>query len=194
MREFRILVVCQANLCRSPMAEQLAGRALAGQARTRPHAVTVSSAGTHAREGLAMHPYAREALRWNGLPGGEFRSRRLRPELVTGADLVLTASRAQRAECARLAPTAIRHSFTLLQFARLAAAMPPAALAGVTDLGDRLAAVIAAVPHLRALATPQALEDDDLRDPVRGPLTGFRQCADQIRDALDRVTAVVGTR
>lgn len=191
MREFSILVVCRANLCRSPMAEQLAARALAGQARARPHAVSVTSAGTHARDGLAMHPYAREALRWNGLLGGDFRSRRLRPELITGADLVLTASRAQRAECARLVPAAIRHSFTLLQFARLAAAMPRADLAGATDLGERLAAVIAAVPRLRALATPQAPADDDLRDPVRGPLTGFRQCADQIRDALARITAVV---
>ncbi|MER5705631.1 low molecular weight phosphatase family protein, partial [Micromonospora sp. NPDC002296] len=48
----RILFVCHANMCRSPMAEYLAGWLLAKLP------VEVASAGTAAVDGRPMHPYA----------------------------------------------------------------------------------------------------------------------------------------
>lgn len=65
----RVLFVCHANLCRSPMAEFLARRLLAD----RP--VTVASAGTDAIDGLAMHPYAMEVAADSGADPAEFRTR-----------------------------------------------------------------------------------------------------------------------
>src|SRR4051812_22131637 len=96
----RLLVVCHANLCRSPMIERLARQALAkrlgdpaggGQVPT----VEVTSAGTHAEPGWDMHPFAGEVLRERGADVTDFASRRLTAELVAGADLVLTAARPQ---------------------------------------------------------------------------------------------------
>lgn len=186
---YRVLAVCQANLCRSPMAERLLRTAFDSRSGLR-----VDSAGTHAREGLPMHPYTVEALRWNGIPETDFASRRLTAPLLAEADLVLTASRAQRAECARLAPHAVKHTFTLLQFARLTTAMPRADLAGAKDVGERLAAIVEAIPYLRVHAPAALPADDDLRDPVGGPLTAFRQCAERIRGAVRQLARVTVPR
>ncbi|GAA2511529.1 low molecular weight phosphatase family protein [Pilimelia columellifera] len=186
----QILLVCRANLCRSPMAERLTLQLLSDRGVLD---VAVHSAGVHGRDGMPMHPYAKEALRWNGLLDGDFRSRRLRAGMITDADLVLTASRAHRAECARLAPAAVRYTFTMFQFARLAAATPRAVLGGI-EPAERLGQMIKAVPQVRALTPPYTLADEDLQDPVNGPVTGFRHCADQIQQAMERITALIAPR
>ncbi|GGJ91538.1 hypothetical protein GCM10010123_21680 [Pilimelia anulata] len=218
VEDFRILVVCRANLCRSPMAERLAAAALGPR-------VQVASAGTHARDDQPMHPHAAEVLRRAGLLDEGFRSRRLDPVLLHGADLVLTASRAERAACVRLVPAAVGRTFTLLQFARLAAALPHAdriagpraaaepllltllaaeprpvaagavgALAPAPAPAGGLAGLLAAVPRLRALAPAGDPAEEDLADPVGGPLTAFRDCAETIRRAVGRVAAVIDPR
>ncbi|MEV4767556.1 low molecular weight phosphatase family protein, partial [Micromonospora chokoriensis] len=115
----RVLFVCHANLCRSPMAEFLARRLLAG----RP--VTVASAGTDAIDGLGMHPYAMEVATDSGADPAAFRTRALRPEYLADATLVLTATRRQRSVCTALAPAALHRTFTVRQFGRLAAAAEP---------------------------------------------------------------------
>ncbi|GAB3842573.1 hypothetical protein GCM10029963_15860 [Micromonospora andamanensis] len=114
-----VLFVCHANLCRSPMAEYTARRLLVGRQ------VTVASAGTDAVEGLAMHPYAAAIAAETGDDPTSFRSRRLLPEHLTDAVLVLTATRRQRSICTALAPAALHRTFTLRQFGRLAAAAEP---------------------------------------------------------------------
>ncbi|GGK29924.1 protein-tyrosine-phosphatase [Pilimelia terevasa] len=193
-RQFHILVVCRANLCRSPMAERLTAGILRDRTAGRRHGLAVASAGTHARDGAAMHPHATETLRTHGLVDGDFRSRRLTPELLHRAQLVLTASRAHRAECARLAPAAVGRTFTLLQFARLAAVLPADELGEEADPGERLHRLVGAVPRLRAQAAPRMPEDDDLRDPVTGPLADFAACADRIRTAVEEFATVIAPR
>ena len=79
----RILFVCHANLCRSPMAESLTRSALADRLGAAAARVDVASAGTHAEPGMSMHPYAEHVLRERGAPDpGRFRSRRVTAELV----------------------------------------------------------------------------------------------------------------
>ncbi len=169
---FHILFVCHANICRSPMAERLARKALGP-------AVEVSSAGTHAWDGAEMHPYTAQVLAERGADSAGFASRPLTARLVADADLVLTASRAQRAACATLLPAAARRTFTLRQFGRLAASLDPAP-GDMAKLVERVRAVI---------AQPVGPDEDDLADPVAGPVEGFRVCADEIQQVLAVIAA-----
>ncbi|MER7007973.1 low molecular weight phosphatase family protein [Dactylosporangium sp. NPDC000555] len=156
-----MLFVCRANLCRSAMAERMA-RALGLEA---------GSAGTHAVPGLAMPAHAEAVLREAGADPEGFRSRRVTPPLLTGADLVLTASRAERAHCVTLAPSTAARTFTLRQYGRYLAALPPGC--GPEE-----------VARVRGRLQPGTPGDDDLDDPYGGPIEGFRECAGTISTIL----------
>ncbi|MET8283006.1 low molecular weight phosphatase family protein [Micromonospora sp. NPDC005174] len=178
----RVLFVCHANLCRSPMAEFLARRLLAD----RP--VLVSSAGTDAMDGMAMHPYAAQIATEEGGDPAAFASRTLRAEHLTEATLVLTATRRQRSVCTALAPGALHRTFTLRQFGRLAAAAEPP----TESADDPLRAAIAAAAHARGRLQPAAPNADDLRDPIGGTAADFRRCAEEIERSLRPLAALIG--
>ncbi|GGM85947.1 low molecular weight phosphatase family protein [Dactylosporangium sucinum] len=168
-----LLFVCRANLCRSAMAERLAAW----------HGFAAQSAGTHAVPGLEMAGNAQAVLREFGADPAGFRSRRLTPPLLAGPaltpGLVLAATRAERAACVTLAPAAAGRTFTLLQYGRYLAALPPG-----DDPFDR-----AALSRVRGRLQPAAPGDDDLADPIGGPLDGFRECADTINRILSLLAA-----
>jgi protein-tyrosine phosphatase len=211
---FEVLFVCHANLCRSPMAERIANRAFADRIGVRGSGLVVSSAGTHARPGLPMHPGAVEALGERGVYAGRFESRVLTPPMLDGPDLVLTATREQRAACMRMAPAAARRTFTLRQFGRMAAAALGAAENGGRPNGTagsgsgnrpngtgtvtldspaqrvRVLLAEAAAARTRTRLTPLE-NDDDLPDPVRQPIEAFRACAKEIQSVLDALIAVI---
>lgn len=178
---FSLLVVCHANLCRSPMAERLARLVLADRMGASAADFEVTSAGTHARDGMPMHPYATEVLRWHGASDSDFRSRRVTADLVESADLVLTATRAQRADCVTLAPRSVRHTFTILQFGRLATALHPRSLTGVWPPQRRLRTLIEQLPAVRSEVPVAPRAEDDLPDPVQQPMAMFRRCARDIQ-------------
>ncbi|MBM0233237.1 low molecular weight phosphatase family protein [Micromonospora sp. STR1_7] len=178
----RVLFVCHANLCRSPMAEYLARRLLADQP------VTVASAGTDAMDGLTMHPYAMQVAAESGADPADFRSRTLRPEYLAEATLVLTATRRQRSVCTALAPAALHRTFTMLQFGRLTAAAEP----DTEPADDPLGAAIAAAARARGRLQPAAPDADDLRDPIGGTAADFRRCAEEIERSLRPLAALIG--
>ncbi|MGC4856293.1 low molecular weight phosphatase family protein [Micromonospora sp. DT4] len=178
----RVLFVCHANLCRSPMAEYLARRLLAD----RP--VLVSSAGTDARDGFEMHPYAAQIVAEEGGEPTAFTSRTLRAEHLADATLVLTATRRQRSVCTALTPGALHRTFTLRQFGRLAAAAEPP----VGSADDPLEAAITAAAHARGRLQPAAPDADDLRDPIGGTVADFRRCAEEIERSLRPLAALIG--
>ncbi|SCE94993.1 low molecular weight phosphatase family protein [Micromonospora mirobrigensis] len=177
----RILFVCHANLCRSPMAEYLAAKLM------EKLPVEVASAGTAAEDGRAMHPYAAQVAAGTGTDPAGFRSRRLRPEHLLDAGLVLTASRRQRSLCVSLAPAALHRTFTLHQFARLAeaAGRPAGADGGV------LRTAVQAAARCRGRLQPAAPGADDLFDPIGGTAEDFRRCARQIERAVLPVAALI---
>ncbi|WP_434739970.1 low molecular weight phosphatase family protein [Micromonospora sp. SH-82] len=177
----RILFVCHANLCRSPMAEFVATDLLAKLP------VTVASAGTHAVDGHPMHPYAAEVATGTGRDPETFRSRRVTADLLRDAALVLTATRGQRSTCVGLAPAALHRVFTLRQFARLAelASGPQAAT------GAPLTAALRAAALARGRLQPTAPADDDLTDPIGNGLAEFRECAREIERCVLPVAALI---
>jgi protein-tyrosine phosphatase len=181
-----LLFVCHANLCRSPMAERLAMMALAGRAP----ALTIGSAGTHARPGLPMHFGAVCALREVGADDSGFLSRPISRPLLEAAGLVLTATRDQRSICAALAPTTMRRTFTLRQFGRLASSVDPGRVSG-TDSTIRLSSLVAATVSAREGLRPAAADEDDLADPVGGTEDDMRACVRQIQGSLHPVLALI---
>src|SRR5689334_3964590 len=125
----RLLFVCTGNLCRSPVAERLT----AARARRAGLAddVVVGSAGLGAPTGQPVHPHSAAALeRLGGDPAG-FASRPFAAELATGADLVLTMTRAQRRAVLEQTPRGLRRTFTLREAADLLPRADPTGLASL---------------------------------------------------------------
>lgn len=108
-----LLIVCEANVCRSPTAEFILSTKL-------PNA-RVESAGLLAVAGKPSCEFARSELKQNfGTVGEEweqftdtFRSRTLRHVDIADFDLVLGATREIRSEMARLYPALRDRFFTL---------------------------------------------------------------------------------
>ena len=81
-RPFRILLVCEANVCRSPMAECLLRKSLDYKGAD-AHAFELTSAGTHADDGAEMDARTVEQLvRLNVSPNG-FRSHTTSPTEIS---------------------------------------------------------------------------------------------------------------
>lgn len=115
-----LLVVCAANVCRSPFAAFLLGRALPG--------VDVSSVGVTARTGDPLCRFTADRI-------GELTidpdlaeahaAARLDETSIRNADLILTASEAERSAVAMMSPESRPKTFTLVEAAYGAQALSP---------------------------------------------------------------------
>jgi len=188
---FRVLFVCHANLCRSPLAERLARYALGAAFGTAAADVVVTSAGTHAYPGSPMHGGSMAVLRECGIDARDFSSRTVDSSVLLTANLVLTAAREQRAACVTLAPATVRRTFTLRQFTRLAAAAPPVCEQISASVPGRLRALVGRVNATRHQVPNVPAEMDDLPDPVDQPIEAFRECAEEIWQSLDTIIKVI---
>jgi protein-tyrosine phosphatase len=180
---FDVLVVCTANICRSPVAHSLLARALAGSGDVR-----VASAGLHARDGS---PASEDMTRLFGDPLDGFTARQLTREMIEAADLVLVMTRDHRSAVVDAAPTAVRRTFTLREFADLAVLarqVKPTVVGG--SAGERLAAFTTLAPRLRVRRA--AGVDDDVADPYgRGEEAHLRALA-EIQDAVAAIVGAAG--
>jgi protein-tyrosine phosphatase len=188
---FELLFVCHANLCRSPMAERFAQRALDDAFGATAARVCVSSAGTHAFVGAPMHQGSAQVLRECGVDATGFASRSLSAPILAGAGLVLAAGREQRAACVTMAPATVRRTFTIRQFVRFVEAVTPNAQLTQGSPSDRLHALVEEVNSVRSRVQPVAGNEDDLPDPVRQPIEAFRVCADELKRAMSVVLGVI---
>lgn len=176
---FSVLVVCRANQCRSPLVEHL----LTLAAAERGLDWEVSSAGTQARPGAGIHPSAARILTARGIDTSSWRSRAITQDLVRRADLILTAS-ARHQSVVNLDPSALRRTYTLLQFAHLAAGVAPEATVETSGYGPWL---VQQVRDRRANSQPLSPGARDLADPIGQPFSHFRRCATVIDRALEQI-------
>ncbi|SEL20321.1 protein-tyrosine phosphatase [Blastococcus sp. DSM 46786] len=174
-RDFRILILCAANVCRSPLAEGLLRAELGPGAD-----VHVTSAGLRVRAGdRACTTMAAVA----GVPVPDSTVRQVGPELLRRADLVLTMTRAQRAAAVNLAPACVRRTFTLREFAELAAlAAGEPGPAEARSPGWRLDALAAAAPRFRARRA--AGVHDDIDDAHGHGAMAYARTAGDVRRAV----------
>lgn len=192
--DFHVLYVCRANQCRSAIAEVLLTDALSAFAAWHDVGWTVGSAGVSASSGSGLHPRAASELQARGHDGpgiSAFVSTSLTSGAVIGADLILTAERAQRSAVVQIDPTSLRRTFTMRQFARLVSPTSRVGLGGTArtpDSGEftRSAglALVAAAITAQGGRQPVAPVDDDIADPVGGSAKAFRQCYTQIASTL----------
>ena len=187
---FEILTVCTGNICRSPLAELLL------RASLQPLDVEVSSAGTRGFAGAAMTPEAIDLAVGLGIDRDEaaaHRSRYLTESHLDEPDLILAMTRAHRREIVELAPARTRSTFTIREFARLAADLPEdelrrAATGAGADASDRVRAVSALVASRRGLVLPpENPDDDDVVDPYGRSLETYELSAAQLSPAVAEV-------
>ncbi len=195
MPPFTVLHVCMGNICRSPMAERLLATAVRDRVAARVPAVADAHELLHSRsagtggwhEGEPMNPPAARQVRSRGGDDAGFAARKLRPEHIDAADLLLAATAEQAEYVVALRPDAADRTFVLGEFGRLIARLDPAALPPAGPTPDavyaRGAAIVAAAHALRGDAEP--LPADDLDDPWgRGEQT-FARIGDEIRRTVE---------
>jgi protein-tyrosine phosphatase len=180
---FHVLFVCTGNVCRSPMAERL----FLARLRT-PVDVIASSADARALAGYGMDGPSAAVLReLGGDPDGHV-ARQLDPPMLAAADLVLTADSDQRGIVVRERPALLHRTFTLREFARLAAAVGPP----VDDSPDALRAQVATVSQGRGNLPPSEPGADEIGDPFGAPLPLVQACGEQVSAAVDGALRALG--
>ena len=194
---FSVLVVCTGNVCRSPQAERLllARRDAAASAAGPPgirSALLFSSAGTAALVGSPMTPEALAETIARGGSDSPHRARQVTEAMLTGADLVLTMERAQRAAVVGMVPRSSRTTFTLRELARLLADLVASGGAEIAAGDGGLPAVLRSlVPQVaarRGFAVPPAdPAADDIIDPYGRTAAVYHQSADQVQAGTDAV-------
>ena len=174
-----VLVVCTGNICRSPLGEGFLRRAL--RARLGDATPEVGSAGTIGWEGSGATPESVEAGAERGLDVSGHVARRLVPELVDEAVLVVTMTAEHRDEVVTMAPSAATRTFTLKELTRLAEALP--APTDPVDLEER----VATAATLRSGGFEGNPYDEDVTDPLGSPLDTYRAIAWEIETYVDRM-------
>jgi protein-tyrosine phosphatase len=170
-----ILVVCTANICRSPIAAGLL------QARFGASGPRISSAGFLAG-GRPADPFAVAAVREFGVDIGAHRSQTITATVVEEHDLVVTMTADHLRQVVDLAPRAWPSTFTWSDFtSRVARCGPRRSGEPFTDYITRLHAG-------RTAASVMSLGDSgDVADPFGGPRRGF----DRTAALLDRSAALL---
>ncbi|MER5864156.1 protein-tyrosine-phosphatase [Kitasatospora sp. NPDC002040] len=193
---FRILFVCTGNVCRSPIAERLTRHELDSRLADFAGRIVVESAGTWGHEGAPMEAHAATVLGEYGVGADGFAGRELLDEHVIDADLVLTATLDHRAQVISMGHAAGLRTFTLKEFTRLVRRIDPSTLPdprGGDQVTERARALVRAAAALRGWLLAATPESDEVDDPYGAPIGMFRNCGEEIFDALDPVvTALTG--
>ena len=184
----RVLMVCAGNLSRSPSAALLLRRAVLDSE------LLIGSAGVIAPVGEPVHPWTASALSALGVDSSAHRARRLLPEHIEQADLVLAATRDLRADSVRMYPAGVAKVWTLREFVRHAEVARP-------QLGERgpwpgtpaerLRVIQEHARPLRGALPRLAPELDDIADPIEGPAEAHRVMVAQVAEVTDRLARLL---
>ena len=172
-----VLVLCTANVCRSPMAEALLTDRLVALGQ----AVTVRSGGMLG-DGEPPRPEAITAMAGYGLDIASHRSRRVTANDLERADLTLAMARENLRYAVVTAPAIWPRAFTICELVRRGQVI------GGRPPGENLAGWLARAHTGReraALLGDSA--DDDVADPTGGPQRGYTETAALLNGLADRL-------
>ncbi|MFU8945395.1 low molecular weight phosphatase family protein [Mycetocola zhadangensis] len=192
MAPFSILTVCSGNICRSPIAEQMLRAGLRAY-----DAVTVTSAGTVGLVGERMDERALNLAQSFGVTdAAKHVARELSEQQIRDADVVFAMSREHRRAIVQLYPRASRYTFTMREFARIAAEisdadLTDAALLSPNDITGRFTVAVEATASLRGIVTPLLnAVDDDVVDPYRRANDVYTLTGQQLVPAVNGALAL----
>ena len=172
---FRLLAVCTANRCRSPLAGALFARALADRGVD----ALVLSAGFGEND-RPVTPDTRTVAAARGLDLGAHRSRRFDAELA-GADLVLAMERLHVRDLVVAEPALWPRCFTLKEAVRRGEAAGPRAA------DEPFPTWLARLHHgRRSQDLLRTSGDDEVTDPTGGTLVEHVDVADELHDLVVR--------
>lgn len=144
-------------------------------------AVGIESAGTMLdADGRPASGGALHSMEKRDLELGDHISRPVTADMIEQADLVLTMERSHVRALVNMEPDAYHRIFTLLEFARRAAAVEPRR--SEQALSEWLEDVHRGRTARDLLG---ASADDDIDDPIGRRQAHYHRCADQIAEALD---------
>ena len=167
-----VLVMCTANISRSPMGEALLRR----QAALAQLPIEVSSAGFH-YEGEPAAPHAVSVMSAMGLDLSGHRSRIYTPEMVRAADLIVTMERTHARSIALDVADVSERVHTI-----------GAAVVGLDGSGDgAVRERIAELGRSRAASDLLGRGDDEVDDPYKHGRRRYRRTARE----LDRLMAAL---
>jgi protein-tyrosine phosphatase len=115
-------------------------------------------------------------------------SRRLRPDLVTGVDLVIGMARRHVREAVALAPAVMGRAFTLKEIVRRGEER--GARSPDEPLEDWLARLVAGRRPAELLGDADA---DDVADPIGGPRRSYERTAAELEDLTARLARLLGS-
>jgi protein-tyrosine phosphatase len=174
---FRILAVCTGNICRSPMVERLLQSALDAIAQSE---FEVSSAGTGALVGHPMDAKIAGFVHDLNANSEDFHARQLEGHILDDKDLILTLTREHRRHVIEKAPSLVRKTFTLREFARLITTLDgDSSLSGPRRWREILPKVVRA-----RSSHPSGPSNDDVVDPYRRPDEVYQQMVHELVPAV----------
>lgn len=170
----RILVVCRANVVRSPIAAAALSRAVG-------HECEIDSAGLAAIDGLPVPAEALQQLRRYVLDLSKHQSRSLVDADLKRSDLILGMTERHRDSLQAMLPSATPRTFTFAEFVRLLESVP--ALAEFDgDFGRFVETAHRQRPKLAAPPFPE-----DVADPLGASAARMRECIDHVVDLAHRL-------
>ena len=182
VESFRIIMVCTGNICRSPMAEQMLRQKFAERNIKN---VVIDSAGVYAMEGEPMTIEATNSMRAAGYAPTTHIAKQATSEVIATANLVLTATQDHRSDVVRTLTRSNRFTFTIKEFANLAAYVaapdPDVELPVATDLADKLVITSMARGYAPELA------DADIEDPYQRGQQVFNATREELEPLLQQI-------
>jgi len=184
-RLVQVLFVCTANMCRSPMAAALFRRLSLVGGDDAPEDVEVESAGLLAG-GYASPPEVVTVMAELGIDLSGHRSAQVSPELVAGSDVVVGMARRHAREVVLLDVAAFDRTFTLKELVRRGD------LVGRRQPDEELGPWLGRLHHGRQRTDLVGRsDDDDVSDPLGGPLSAYRTTAREIGALVERAAALL---
>ncbi len=183
-----ILFVCEANICRSPLAAGLVMDRLA--ALEQP--VNVESAGVAALVGEPVDAGTASIAHELGIDLSAHRARQLDQEQLARAHLVLTATRRVRGAAVQLHAPAVQYTFTLRQFGRILASAGEPFVPDPERTEDQVEQLRHFAAKHRGLQAPPEPAADDIIDPFKRAASAHEQALREMSPALRQLLSALG--
>lgn len=178
-----ILVVCTGNICRSPIAEGFLRQRF--RERGADPRIDVASCGTWGWEGSGAVPESVAVAEESEIDISGHVARRLVPDQILEADLVVGMTAEHRDAAMSMVPEASGKIFTLKEMVRLVEKLPDPPTRDASP--DELVARVREADVLRRSGFEGLPGDEDVIDPLGLPIATFRAVAWEIGEFSRRL-------